>query len=228
MSSRSDYAEQIGRAIFKLRTKKGWSRIELSNLSGVDEIQISLIEEGKMDPTLGAIQVLANSLSTSVNGILSASRTSLRHKDQELTEFVGEAVKIRRKKLGLSRTALAKRIDVLPQYISTIENKKRLPLLANLEKIAEGLETSILFFCPDEPFPDQQIIPIKELAERIRAIRTSNSLSIEEFSRHVGVSTVHILSLEKNKGNPKLQTILQICEGMGLSASEALSIGFGK
>lgn len=56
---------------------------------------------------------------------------------------LGEAVKKRRKKVGLSQEQLAERCNFDRTYISMIERGKRNPSFLNLLRLASGLGTSV-------------------------------------------------------------------------------------
>jgi transcriptional regulator with XRE-family HTH domain len=56
---------------------------------------------------------------------------------------LGQAIKARRKQLGISQEKLAERCGFDRTYISMLERGKRNPSLLNLLKLAKGLETSV-------------------------------------------------------------------------------------
>jgi transcriptional regulator with XRE-family HTH domain len=56
---------------------------------------------------------------------------------------LGEAIRTRREKLGLSQEKLAERSGLDRTYISMLERGKRNPSLLNLLKLVKGLGTSV-------------------------------------------------------------------------------------
>lgn len=63
---------------------------------------------------------------------------------------------------GLTQEQLAQRCDMPVSYISGIEARLRFPKLANLKRIAEGLEVDIAYLI--SPMIAQRILEIKETA----------------------------------------------------------------
>ena len=57
-------------------------------------------------------------------------------------------------------------------------------------------------------------------AKALQAERTAQKLSQEELARRSQVSPRYISYLETKRHQPKLETIGQICAGLGLSLSE--------
>ncbi len=60
----------IGERVRKMRTKKGMSQVNLSELSHIHEIGISRIECGKQQPTVETVVRLADALNCSVDYLL--------------------------------------------------------------------------------------------------------------------------------------------------------------
>jgi transcriptional regulator with XRE-family HTH domain len=57
--------------------------------------------------------------------------------------LLGTAIKTRREQLGLSQEKLADRCGFDRTYISMLERGKRNPSLLNLQRLAQGLESSV-------------------------------------------------------------------------------------
>lgn len=65
------------------------------------------------------------------------------------------------------------------------------------------------------------------MKDRIRQIRTDNKLSMEEFSRRIGVTRSSISKIESGENNPSEQTIILICREFGIN-EEWLRTGKGR
>lgn len=76
----------------------------------------------------------------------------------ELIAIFSKNFRARRLELGLSQSALAKKLDCYVPYISDLENEKKTPFLGNLAKIAEALETT----------PDALLTPVNGNGKKSR------------------------------------------------------------
>jgi transcriptional regulator with XRE-family HTH domain len=108
----------------------------------------------------------------------------------------GTAVRSRRKRLGISQEELAGRAGLHRTYVADIERGARNLSLANIEKLARALETSIpTLFTPDESHgkPDaskpREILLVEdnpadaELTVRaFRSARVANPVRVARFS----------------------------------------------
>ena len=61
---------------------------------------------------------------------------------------------------------------------------------------------------------------LEAFAKALKAERTSQNLTQEELAQRARVSARYISYLETNRYQPKLETIGQICSGLGLSLSD--------
>jgi len=55
----NDICTRIGRRLRVLRTKRGWNQQYLAEISGVNRSHISEIENGKRDPHISLLEMLA-------------------------------------------------------------------------------------------------------------------------------------------------------------------------
>lgn len=88
---------------------------------------------------------------------------------------LGNAIKLIRTAKGLKQLALAKKLDVSPNYISLVEKDKREPSLSFLRKLAYELQVPVgLFFLWQETSgpgsKDQNLEQLKLLLLRIQAM----------------------------------------------------------
>lgn len=65
-----DLLANLGKAIYTRRVNQGMSQTELSQESGIDRSSISEIENGKRNPSVGAVASLADCLKTSLPKLL--------------------------------------------------------------------------------------------------------------------------------------------------------------
>ena len=221
---RADVGADIGRGIRKLRKQKGWTQTELAKEANLSFPTISLIETGKTNPSIFDIEQIANALGTSLPGLLSASRRSLKLKDQDLIDYIGNALRTRRLELGLTKAELGQRADLLPQYISTTENCRRLVGLKNLVKLSEALEVDFSYFIPAEKLHVGKIThDTSELGPNLRKLRRKKGISISQLTASTGLTPPHIVGIESGKHNPRLNTLILFCTGLGVSISEVFS-----
>ena len=76
----------------------------------------------------------------------------------------GTAVRSRRKHLGISQEELAGRAGLHRTYVADIERGARNLSLANIEKLAKALETSIpTLFAQDEPGPKSDATKLRDI-----------------------------------------------------------------
>ena len=215
---RAKIGADIGRGIRKLRKQKEWKQSELAQAAGLTLQTISLIETAKTNPSIYDLEEIAKALGTTVTGLIVASRKSLRNKDQDLIDYVGNAVRTRRLELGLSKTELAQRADLLPQYISTTENCRRLVGLKNLFKLADALEVDVSYFIPGEMEPiGAAIFELDYLGIAILAMRRKLGLSRSEVTALTGLSSEHIAYIERCEMTPRLNTLLKLCAGLKIT-----------
>ena len=220
---RAKIGADIGRGIRKLRKQKEWKQSELAQAAGLTLQTISLIETAKTNPSIYDLEEIAKALGTTVTGLIVASRKSLRNKDQDLIDYVGNAVRTRRLELGLSKTELAQRADLLPQYISTTENCRRLVGLRNLNKLADALDVCVLFFIPNvEELQGFECLPPEKLADRIKKLRLERNITPRELAAITGLSEVQYRAIESGGSFPRLSTLMQLSAGLNVSLSRIL------
>lgn len=64
---------------------------------------------------------------------------------------IGTNIKTLRKKSGLSQEALAKRVNLTRNYLSLVENNKKMPSMVSLAKIAHELNVTVSQLLDKEP-----------------------------------------------------------------------------
>jgi len=63
----TDIRVQIGQRVRALRTRRGWTQVEMADLLAMDRSYLSELEGGKRDPSLTMLKLLAEGLATSVS-----------------------------------------------------------------------------------------------------------------------------------------------------------------
>lgn len=66
MKSKETLAQRFGRCIRLLRTDAGLSQVEFAERCGFYQTYLSRLERGQANPTLNAIEVIANALGLSI------------------------------------------------------------------------------------------------------------------------------------------------------------------
>lgn len=59
-------SQRFGRCVRQLRTEAGLSQVEFSELCGFYQTYLSRIENGRANPTLNAMEVIANGLGLTI------------------------------------------------------------------------------------------------------------------------------------------------------------------
>ena len=57
----------IGDSIAKLRRKKGWTQAKLAKATGLSRGYIAAVEEGRVQPSINTIAIIAVTLGISIN-----------------------------------------------------------------------------------------------------------------------------------------------------------------
>lgn len=223
MSDRvAESAAQIGRGIRKLRKQRQWKQDVLAQESGISRVTISLAENAKTNLSLFDLERLAKALDTDVSGVLSAGRVSLRNSNEKLNKLVASNIKSRRLTLGLSRQDVAEKTSLLPQYLSTTENARRLPSLKNLQKIAVALETKVSWLilsnydsAHSRPL-NFEYSNLSTLPTLIRGLREAKGMSRQEVARGGGLDAHHVAKVEDAKTIPTIQTLFVLSDALGV------------
>ncbi|AQW92959.1 helix-turn-helix domain-containing protein [Elizabethkingia anophelis] len=116
--------EDIGLRIKELRKEKKLTQVEFSNEIGIDNSQLSKIEQGKIMPTLIQLMEIASKFNISLDWITGFSETSkmvitdIEEKELENIEDINE------KQLMEKLNALEQKIDhISNEKLKLIENK---------------------------------------------------------------------------------------------------------
>jgi putative transcriptional regulator len=63
---------------------------------------------------------------------------------------------------------------------------------------------------------------LKKLGDRVKSIRISKNLTLEEVAKRIGKDRQSIHSLEKGQFNPSYIYLLAVSKGLGIDVSELL------
>lgn len=63
----TDIRIQLGDRVRALRQERGWTQVEMADFLGMDRSYLSEIENGKKDPSLSMLKVMAEGLSISIS-----------------------------------------------------------------------------------------------------------------------------------------------------------------
>lgn len=99
-------------------------------------------------------------------------------KDKELMVLVGQLIRSRRKRTGLTISRLAEIVDIDPGFLATIETGQKMPSLPTAAKLAEAFELSLseLF----QPVPKRPPGPEEELIYQMRHLFKTRSAEQRE------------------------------------------------
>lgn len=60
---------------------------------------------------------------------------------------------------------------------------------------------------------------VREIVDKLKAIRVANKISQEELARVTGVSQKHISNIENHKDTPTIETLQKLAQGLGVEIS---------
>ncbi|MBZ5603068.1 MAG: helix-turn-helix domain-containing protein [Acidobacteriia bacterium] len=83
----------VGRAIKLCRSQKGWTLAQLGTRTGIARSHLSMLERNQRDPSMSAMQAIANALGMPLNVLifLAADEKELTGINQELKEKLSRA-----------------------------------------------------------------------------------------------------------------------------------------
>lgn len=138
---------EFGNHLKQKRREAGLTQEELAEKSGLDHTYIGSIERGERNVSLGNVVALAQALLISPNELIPGPHH--RKKNQAKVEF-GKRLKNKRKELGLTEEALAKKADLDLSYIESVERGDENITFERIIALAEALQIS-----PKELMPEQ-------------------------------------------------------------------------
>lgn len=222
MSDRlADSAVEIGRGIRKLRKERNWKQDVLAYEAGLNRSTISMAENGKTNISLYDLERIAIALETSLIGIISAGRGRLNRTDETLRTRIGENYRRFRVGQGLSRGEAALKVDLLPQFLSTVENARRLPTLRSLLRLAASVDCKPSALVDmDRPFSDDCFGAGREpseIAELFKKMRIDRNMSKEDVARVSGINSRQLERIETGKQLPTLISLFAFCDSLRVS-----------
>ncbi|WP_298937707.1 helix-turn-helix domain-containing protein [uncultured Ruegeria sp.] len=224
--------QSLGKAIRSLRKARGLNQTDLAKLSGISTVTISQIENDLTNPAIGTIETLAEALNTTVPALYLSVPMKTRRTDEGLKKLVGTNVRTRRAYLSLSMGAAAKRVGLTKAYISAVENGRQLPQLKKLLLLSRSLEVQpswlleLSFNQTRSVAKTTDYIHVRQVGARIRAQRERMGLSILEASNLAGWHSPQWYSLEGNKKDYSIPTLLNVSSVLGVNISEIIDNGY--
>lgn len=73
---------------------------------------------------------------------------------------------------------------------------------------------------------DERILG-QRIGRALKQMRTSKQMSIESFSKQIGISKLTLINIEKGEANPTLSVIWKIANGLGVPITTLLSMDDG-
>lgn len=137
---------------------------------------------------------------------------------------IGERIQARRKELNLSVDELAKRLNKNRTTIYRYEKGdiENLPLGA-LKPLAEILQTSPAYLMGWEDKPDDDAATVSDF---VKLIRTQRNMSIEDFSKEIGISPEKLREYESREKYIPISVINTIADYYRLSPPAGSVEGF--
>lgn len=135
---------------------------------------------------------------------------------------IGNRIKERRKELSISVEELAKRLNKNRTTVYRYEKGdiENLPIDI-LDPLAKALETTPAYLMGWENKPNKDVVTIGEL---LKIMRTNRNMTIEEYSREIGISAEDLRMYESGEKYIPLSVIHTIAEYYRLSL-ESVRVG---
>lgn len=135
---------------------------------------------------------------------------------------VGSRIKTRRQELNMSVDELAKRLDKNRATIYRYEKGdiENLPIDI-LDPLAKALDTTPQYLMGwDDHYASQKEVTIGDV---LKALRLNNNLTVEEFSKEIGVPIKEIENYESGKGQIPVSIINTVVDFFGVSISDIIN-----
>jgi transcriptional regulator with XRE-family HTH domain len=189
----ADLLEAIGHNIRRLRDEKGWNQTELGFRAGASPSIISLIENGKRNPSTATLAKIAEALGVEVVELFpKGGRSSLEptllnglEDDRHLSRFSEAIIAVAArwgeamsdpdmndmKRLGLIEAAqdlsgvIAERVE--EKDWGAIPNEERLAIVTTMEKLVEAAKLG-LRYAEESKEAEEQAEQVKQRREQVR------------------------------------------------------------
>lgn len=147
--------DEVIQQLRKLRAEQGFTLRELAARADIDRSYVGLLEKGKRRPTLLVLLKIAQALGYSLSQVMamaeeSANQADVRKDSHPLPEsgresalLLGEEIRRKRRKAGMSQRQLASKAKLSPRDLSSIERNRMSPTIDTLFRICQILGTQI-------------------------------------------------------------------------------------
>jgi transcriptional regulator with XRE-family HTH domain len=130
----------IGDKLQKLRNERGMTMIQLAELSGLSQAQISRIETGKSKFSFESLEALAQALDVPIKELFDDSdghETNVAAYDAGPFAEIGERLKLVRNVVGYSQLEFCERARIAPNTYNQLERGNRRPAIENAIALCE-------------------------------------------------------------------------------------------
>lgn len=127
-----------------------------------------------------------------------------------ITMSFGSKIREFRNERGITLTALAKKLDVSPSFLSAVERDIKKPSLIMLKKISAHLNISLSYLMTDS---GENTVT----GDKLRNIRKGRGLSVEDLAELSEVSAEDIRNIEKNIIKPGLEHLEKISTALNVT-----------
>jgi transcriptional regulator with XRE-family HTH domain len=115
-----------------------------------------------------------------------------------MRNIVGENLKRIRKSRGLTQEEVALRSGLTQGYINQLENGKRMFTQKSLERIAKGLNISIIDFFREEPQEVREVTPSYGIGKETPAYKREVLALLDELPPRIRRHYIALLRLERD------------------------------
>ncbi|MGQ9823673.1 MAG: helix-turn-helix domain-containing protein [Desulfotomaculales bacterium] len=123
--------------------------------------------------------------------------------------ILGQKIRDFRKERGITLGRLAEQLDISPSYLSAIERGIRKPSISVLKRISEALNVSITYLLNESED--------EATAEKLRFIRESRGLSIEELAEISEIPVASLKKYENGQAVPDLEDLKRLSEALNIN-----------
>ncbi|MDP2871073.1 MAG: helix-turn-helix transcriptional regulator [Bacillota bacterium] len=135
--------------------------------------------------------------------------------------LLGCELRRRRQDLGLTISALAAKAHLSPSFVSEIEQGKKLPSLASLDRIAAALGITRNSLIP----PPGAGLDAPDLPARVRRARERMGMAQDELAEGAGLSAGMISQIEAGATRPSLETVERLARALCVTPCHLLVEG---
>lgn len=138
---------------------------------------------------------------------------------------LGQKIRDFRKERGITLSNLAEQLEISPSYLSAVERGVRKPSIPMLKRISEALNVSVTYLLSES---DDEAT-----AEKLRFIRESRGLSIEDLAEISEIPVASLEKFERGQAVPDLEDLKKLSEALNVNlryfleqSDQANSLGY--